>query len=183
MKSMDVAQAMIQKGVVEVRSDGTVWKLRNLNRTPLKEPRRMETQSGNGYLKVHVNADGRQFGVLAHRLVWTVLRGPIPDGMDINHKDGNRTNNHPDNLEVLTRGDNHRHAYRVLGRKPSKSVPAPIVDKLRASARALREKGLSFSAIARELGVSQTTAFRAAEGAKAIVRANLVEGATAAEAG
>jgi hypothetical protein len=35
----------------------------------------------------------------------------------VNHKDGNRSNNNLDNLEWVTYSENHKHAYRVLGRK------------------------------------------------------------------
>ena len=39
----------------------------------------------------------------AHRLVWESLNGPIPNGHVIHHKDEQTLNNHPDNLELMTR--------------------------------------------------------------------------------
>ncbi|WP_420066659.1 HNH endonuclease [Ralstonia solanacearum species complex bacterium KE101] len=81
--------------------------------------------------------------------------------MDINHIDGNRTNNHPANMEPATRSQNLTHAYRVLRRPLSRSCPEPVLDKISTTAKQLRSAGMTFSAIALQLGVSQTTAFRA----------------------
>ncbi len=56
---------------------------------------------------------GKLFGsrrwVRLHRLVWTQAHGPIPDGNVIHHKDGNKNNNYPENLECLTRTEHFRH--------------------------------------------------------------------------
>lgn len=161
MTSLDAARRMIEAGVIEVRPDGTVWKLRNMNATPLDAPRRMETRSSNGYLSVKVCLEGRQYAMTAHRLAWTVLRRSIPAGMEINHKDGVKTNNHPDNLEVVTGSENNLHAYRTLGRKLPKSIPKPVLAQVAPRAKELRAAGLSFSEIGRRLGVAQTTVFRA----------------------
>ena len=159
-KQMHAALRAITLGLIEVRADGTVWKLslyRSGRLTPI-EPRRAECQLKNGYLGVKVCLDGKQFLVLAHRLVWTVLQGEIPAKLDINHLDGNKHHNHPKNLETATRSRNHLHAYRMSLRKPALD---PIVEAHSPAAKALRGSGLKFKAIGAKLGVSQTTAFRA----------------------
>lgn len=166
MTQMEAVLKMVAAGVIEIRSDGTVWKLRNLGRwstvgTPLRAPRRVESVAKNGYLLVKVCMDGRQFTVWAHRLIWTVLRGQIPEGLQINHKDGNPKNNHPDNLELSTGAQNMLHSYRVLGRKLPKSIPTPILAEVAPQAKQLRAEGLTLAQIAKRLGISQTTAFRA----------------------
>lgn len=161
MEAMDAALLLIKQGVIEVRQDGTVWKLRNLNTTPLPAPRRLETKVKAGYLAVRINHNNQAFMLHAHRLVWTVLRGPIPENMTINHLDGVKDRNHLSNLEAVSQGDNNRHAYRVLHRSPPPHVPPRIVDSLAPQAKALRLAGLPYAEIAARLGVSQTTAFRA----------------------
>lgn len=156
MNSMDVAMRMVKLGVLEVRSDGTVWKCRNLNAMPLLAPRRVETRAKAGYLLVRVHFESKPYLVSAHRLVWTALRGPIPSGQEPNHKDGNKHNNHPDNLELMTRGQNHEHAWRTGLRRRS-NMPGSVA----AAAALLRAQGHSYSEIAAALNVSTTTAHRA----------------------
>lgn len=41
-------------------------------------------------------------GKRLHRKVWEFHNGSIPDGAHIHHKDGDRSNNDPDNLECLS---------------------------------------------------------------------------------
>lgn len=43
-----------------------------------------------------------------HRAVWASENGPIPEGMDIHHKDGNRNNNELSNLEALSSPAHHK---------------------------------------------------------------------------
>jgi len=54
-----------------------------------------------------------------HRLVVSAFIGPIPEGMQVNHKNGVRTDNRLENLEVVTPQQNTRHGWGVLNRKPS----------------------------------------------------------------
>lgn len=51
-----------------------------------------------------------------HRLVAAKFIGPCPEGMEINHKDGNKENNHWTNLEYVTHAENIRKAYAECGR-------------------------------------------------------------------
>lgn len=61
-----------------------------------------------GYRVVNVN--GKQYR--AHRMIWTMLVGEIPEGYDIDHIDGNRANNHISNLRLATRVENGRNARK-----------------------------------------------------------------------
>lgn len=65
------------------------------------------TLRNNGYL-------GRTTGdrAMMHRVVWEHHNGPIPDGHDIHHIDGDRTNNVLSNLAMLPKADHTRHHQR-----------------------------------------------------------------------
>jgi len=53
--------------------------------------------------------------IRVHRAVWTYFHGRIPDGMVINHKNGNKLDNRLENLECVSHADNIKHAYQQLG--------------------------------------------------------------------
>lgn len=60
---------------------------------------------GHDYLRSRLT-DGRY--ALAHRVVWIATHGAIPDGWTINHKNGDRCDNRPVNLEPVPADDNVR---------------------------------------------------------------------------
>lgn len=66
-----------------------------------------------GYVRVQLWKAGRGRAVLVHRIVAAAFIGPVPDGEEVNHRDGDKKNNAVSNLEYLTRSDNNRHAYRM----------------------------------------------------------------------
>ena len=44
--------------------------------------------------------------VSLHRLVWMLQNGEIPEGMEVDHVDRNKGNNHPSNLRLATKSEN-----------------------------------------------------------------------------
>lgn len=56
----------------------------------------------DGYYKVHL---GVRY-VMAHRVVWELHNGPIPAGLEVDHRDLNKQNNRIENLRLATRSDN-----------------------------------------------------------------------------
>lgn len=60
----------------------------------------------DGYLKVVVYIKGKSNNFLVHRIVYEAFFGQIPDGMSIDHVDGNKVNNHISNLQLLTPEEN-----------------------------------------------------------------------------
>jgi hypothetical protein len=155
-----VAMELIRLGVLRVDAEGRIWKEKEVRNTgalvPVWTRRAEHANKKNGYLYVTMRFAGRQFCVQAHQIVWVHFKGEIPAGREINHGNGTKHDNHPRNLEPLTRGKNHEHAYRTGLRRPARALPP----ETRAEARRLRAAGLSFATIARKLGISQTAAFR-----------------------
>lgn len=64
-----------------------------------------------GYFKLRImHADGKLRTRYVHHLVAEAFIGFRPDGDDIDHIDGVRTNNRPENLRYCTRGENQRNS-------------------------------------------------------------------------
>ena len=64
------------------------------------------------YMPQHPNARPDGY-ILEHRYVMSETLGrPLLAEEDVHHIDGNKTNNHPDNLEVLSRGEHTRRHNR-----------------------------------------------------------------------
>lgn len=66
-----------------------------------------------GYLRIALWCNDRGKTTEIHTLVAAAFLGPRPLGLDVNHKDGLKTNNYADNLEYVTRSENLRHALRL----------------------------------------------------------------------
>lgn len=62
-------------------------------------------------LQVDLWRNGNPITYYVHRLVAEAFLGEASSDMTVNHKDGNRQNNHVDNLEWLSRADNIRHGF------------------------------------------------------------------------
>lgn len=79
----------------------------------------------NGYLTYTLTKKNHsQSTQKGHRLVWSAFHGPIPEGMQINHINEDKTDNRLENLNLLTPKENHNwgtHNERV-GKGHEKAV-------------------------------------------------------------
>ena len=85
-------------------------------------------KSARGYLMLTLRRDKCQITQFVHRLVAEAfLGGPHPN-LDVNHVDGDKTNNCIENLEWCTREENVRHAVRTGLRPGPRRKPVRIVE-------------------------------------------------------
>ena len=68
-----------------------------------------------GYTRYVLNTAGRQW--YAHRVVWMIAHGDIPDGMVIDHINGDPMDNRIENLRCVTIAINSRNQYSMLRNK------------------------------------------------------------------
>lgn len=78
----------------------------------------LQSDDGRGYRKVSVCVLGKEATVVVHRLVAEAFIGPCPAGCVVNHLDGHKDNNRPENLEYTTPAGNSAHAA-ATGLAPS----------------------------------------------------------------
>lgn len=100
-----------------ISTDGQVY---SLKRDKLIEPSNKNGIKGSYLVVTIYNDKGQKKYMLVHRLVYMAHVGPIPKGMQINHKDEDKTNNCIENLEVVTPKQNIHYGSASIRR--SKSV-------------------------------------------------------------
>lgn len=116
---------MVRDGELEIDSEGRIWRIAKRGGRPDRgsfatrpcERVRAEYPSKDGYLLITTTMKGVKTVTGAHRVVWVFFnKRPIPEGITINHKSetGNKSLNHPDNLELATYSEQRIHALEVL---------------------------------------------------------------------
>lgn len=74
-----------------------------------------QQENRNGYMTVHLRDKGVERRAMVHRLVAEAFI-PNPDGLrDVNHKNGDKSDNRVENLEWVSHSDNMTHSFRELG--------------------------------------------------------------------
>lgn len=117
----------------------------------------------NGYLEVGlIDSNKRRTCVGIHRLVCSAFHGLIPSGMQVNHIDGNKLNNAPDNLEIVTPSQNSIHAFRL-------GLSKPFSNGLQKKVAMISEGGIcktfdSIRAMCREMNFDRRTVQRSIMG-------------------
>jgi hypothetical protein len=88
--------------------------------------------------------------------------GPIPEGMEVNHKDGNKDNNAVENLEIITPEANLLHA-RETGLTPcirgEASHMAKLTEREVREIRLARANGERAAAVAARFGVCERSVY------------------------
>lgn len=163
--------AQVALGLFKV-DGGKIWRLAkwtgggNVAGLIYTKKSRAETSAARagGYLRVLFKDGVTRRKVSAHRIIWMVAnRRPIPTGMEVNHLDGDKQNNDPSNLEIVTRQQNVQHAHTHLSPKKkdqrgeknsAAAVTAEQVVEIRSiwAARAMSQRE-----IAARFGVTQST--------------------------
>lgn len=100
---------LIEAGLLRLRDDGDVeiWHS-SYQRWFIKKPRQVKRISYQFKVGQRVNT------VLRNRLVWLLThKRAIPDGFVVDHKDENRLNDTPGNLQLMPIGESHSQGNRI----------------------------------------------------------------------
>ena len=141
---------------------GRIYSVKNKK---VLKPSKLKT----GYLVLSTKIGGRSGKALAERIHRLVAKQflPNPEGKpEVNHKNGDKTNNTVVNLEWTTPSENCLHSVYVLGNKTKKGHENPLsaLNQDQESYIRLkykpRDKQFGARALARELGVHHKTVLK-----------------------
>ena len=105
----------------------TYYNIENLPNYKMDECGNLYNKKGNkiktfkskgGYMLCYPYMNGKKLTLLHHRVVAKVFHDNPYDKDYVNHIDGDKTNNHPYNLEWCTPKENSKHSRNTLGNKP-----------------------------------------------------------------
>ena len=94
----------IQHKIIELFNDGILSLdgefniIRNATKISINnsikfiEPRKIESINKKGYKRIGIRINKKTINVSSSRLTWTLFYGKIPEGLTINHKNGNKLN-------------------------------------------------------------------------------------------
>jgi len=138
-------------------SNGFIWRYGRIVKPRLNRP--------DGYLSIKPSMNGLQRDAYVHRLVCEAWHGPCPSGKECRHKDGNRLNNAPSNLEWADHGDNlaDRKVHGTMYQGEAHHL-AVLNASLVREARSLARQGIPVPTIANLIGIKTSTVFNAVVG-------------------
>ena len=108
----------------EIFPDGRIWSYaRNKFIKPYLHP--------NGYLQIILrDNDNNVKNYKVHRVVYEAVSGqPIPDGLEVNHLNEDKTNNRFENLNLMTRKENMNWGTRTERARKAQSKKVEQYDK------------------------------------------------------
>jgi len=122
----------------EVSNDG---KVRNTKTKKLLKP----YVNKGGYFAVGLSKDGKIFQRLINRLVAEAFIPNLENKPQVNHKNGDKINNHVDNLEWVTAYENKKHAIEngLCSNSMRKVAQYTLDGKFVAEYRSLSEAAFS----------------------------------------
>lgn len=141
-------------GTYEVSSHGRVQRQTNTGWRKLNP-----YPASKGYLAVSLYKFKKKTQKVVHILVAEAFIGPIPKGMLVHHKDANKTNNHKDNLQIVTTQFNTQHACDaglINHAKGDKHGRSKLKEAEVVSLKALVRQGITITNVAKAYNITPT---------------------------
>lgn len=156
-------QWYLDNGVFTLDPEGRIWRVKErakrgeLNAAYLKPipPKLADTRlTRNGYRRVQFNYAWRTFTIMAHRVVLSLVGGElIPDNVVVDHRNGVRFDNRPQNLAAVHYLENNDRMVwtKIMGFKLGETAEAERTAYLLR--RAFYDTGVKLVDVAHRFGV------------------------------
>lgn len=145
------------EGLYEVSDMGRV---RSLKRNTTNGKVLKACKGHGGYVKVTLSKCNARKTFMVHRLVALAFIPIVEGKTEVNHLNGDKSDNRLENLEWATRAENEMHSFRVLGKKPNapwRGKPRRFARRLTDDeVRSIRKDPRPHRVIGKEYGVSKT---------------------------
>ena len=140
------------EGWYDVSSKGNV---RRIGRRGRGVPYKILTPKQGDYPRVTLSKFGRKSTLLVHRLVAIAYLQQIDGKPEVNHKDGEKWNSVPENLEWVTTSENAYHALRTGLRKCGEQMKnAKLTNQDAINIKKQVREGRSMLSLSKEYGLS-----------------------------
>lgn len=118
----------------------------------------------SGYVDVTLTKDGKHTTFHVHQIIAKTFIDNPENKPQVNHKNGDKTDNRVKNLEWVTSRENIRHKFDTLGCKATRCGMKPVMcvetgEVFDAIKSAERKYGKSFGAIQRVANLERRTAY------------------------
>ncbi len=153
--------------IFKVSSDGVVFGKQN---RPLSK--RTDTK---GYIRHPMRINGKVKEYYVHQMVWDLYGNYSREGLQVNHKNGIKTDNRIENLEAVTASENIKHAHKlglIVPVRNQKHPKCKIDDQKVIEIRVLIKKGESNRFIAKKYGCHHGIIQRIRSGKKKLTTEN-----------
>lgn len=112
----------------------------------------------DAYWRAFLRKDGKTTTIAIHRLVYAAFTGPIPEGHHIDHIDGNKDNNKPNNLRALSRSDHRKETVKRFQHAKGVRVGNAKLDEEKVqNIRELLRRGMTHKEVAKRFNVHYST--------------------------
>lgn len=149
------------EGLYHVSNLGNVKRIKKLNNQHEPNTILKPFLTANGYTRVQLFLHGKKKNHFIHRLVATAFLENPKNKTQVNHINGEKTNNCITNLEWSTPSENGKHSYKVLGRVPSRKIDVTKIESIRIR----YANGEKLNHIAKEYNVNPSTIWNICTGA------------------
>jgi len=148
------------EGYYKASSFGRIKSLKRIiGNTPIKECVLSATPRKDKYIRISLYKETVERTMYAHRLVCMAFHENKFKKPNVNHKDGDKSNNCSDNLEWATRKENAEHAKNVLGVQVmgTKHYMSKFTDADVLAIKSMRERGIKLKEISKIYNVHLST--------------------------